>query len=66
MPRAELHNDLHPSPGDLCGCHSGHASSLSGRLLLDAGRGTAALEQGGSREHAPRPQDEAVLCCRLG
>uniref|UniRef100_G3TL16 G-protein coupled receptors family 2 profile 2 domain-containing protein n=1 Tax=Loxodonta africana TaxID=9785 RepID=G3TL16_LOXAF len=37
-----------------------------GRILLDAGGGAAAVEQGGGCEHGRGAEDEALLCHRLG
>lgn len=66
VPRADLSGTLHLPIGGVCGRHSCNALSLFGGILLDAGGGAAAMEQGGGREHAPRSQDEALLCHRLG
>ena len=66
-PITGLSGDRPPSrPGGLRSHHSCDAPSLSGRLLLDVGGGAAAVEQGGGRQHAPRPSDVSLLCHGLG
>lgn len=54
------------SAGCLYSCGSAAPSLLHGGVQLDAGRGSASLEQGGRRQPKRGPTHEVLLSHRLG